>query len=519
MSDAVSSVLTADNPLREGLTSARAAERCVLVIVGATGDLTARKLMPALFSLHCDGLLPRGFSVVGTARRPIADEEFRARMREGVAQFSRYGGAIDTAWDEFAAGLFFQACDETAEGYAQLRARLDDIASQREAGTSRVFYLAIPPSAAPGVVERLGAAGLIHAHGKTAPWTRIIIEKPFGRDLATARALNAEVAQVFAEEQVYRIDHYLGKETVQNILALRFANGLFEPVWNRNYIDHVQITVAETVGVEGRAAYFEEAGILRDIVQNHMLELLALTAMEPPITFDADAVRDEKVKVLSALRLPSRDDIARRIVRAQYGDGSLGAGAVPGYRTEPGVAADSLTETYVALPAYVDSWRWAGVPFYLRAGKRLAKRVTEIAIQFRTVPLQLFAKAGAETPSPSVLSMHIQPNEGITLQFNAKVPGPTIRLQPVNMDFRYGTSFGEATPDAYERLLLDVLIGDSTLFTRRDEVEAAWNYVTAILDGWAAHQPGALPTYAAGTWGPAEADALLASTGHAWRRL
>ena len=519
MSDLLAEMLAKENPLREGLSSARAAERCVLVIVGATGDLTARKLMPALFSLHCDGLLPRGFSVVGTARHPIGDEEFRKRMREGVAQFSRYGGAIDTAWEDFAAGLFFQACDETAEGYAALGARLDVIAAGREAGPNRVYYLAIPPSAAPAVVEHLGAAGLINEGGKAPPWTRIIIEKPFGRDLDTARTLNASVSRVFDEDQVYRIDHYLGKETVQNILALRFANGLFEPVWNRNYIDHVQITVAETVGVEGRAAYFEEAGILRDIVQNHMLELLALTAMEPPITFEADAVRDEKVKVLSALRLPSRDDIARRIVRAQYGSGSLGNSQVPGYREEPGVAADSLSETYVALPAYVDSWRWAGVPFYLRAGKRLAKRVTEIAIQFRTVPLQLFARAGAEIPAPSVLSMHIQPNEGITLQFNAKVPGPTIRLQPVNMDFRYGTSFGEATPDAYERLLLDVLIGDSTLFTRRDEVEAAWTFVTAILDGWNAVRPGALPTYAAGTWGPAESDALLATSGRNWRRL
>ncbi len=518
MSEQVAERDVAPNPLREGLASARAAERCMLVIVGATGDLTVRKLMPALFSLHCDGLLPRGFSVVGTSRHPLTDAEFRERMHEGVAQFSRYGGAIDTAWEDFAAGLFFHACSETPEDYARLATRLDAVAAERDTGSCRVFYLAIPPSAAPGIVGRLGAAGLVHEGGRTAPWTRIIIEKPFGHDIETARALNADVAQVFSEDQVYRIDHYLGKETVQNILALRFANGLFEPVWNRNYIDHVQITVAETVGVEGRAAYFEEAGILRDIVQNHMLQLLALTAMEPPITFGADAVRDEKVKVLSALRLPSREDIAQRIVRAQYAAGSLGRGAVPGYRDEPGVARDSRTETYVALPAYVDSWRWEGVPFYLRAGKRLAKRATEIVIQFRTVPLQLFARAGADPPAPSVLSMHIQPNEGITLQFNAKAPGSVIRLQPVNMDFRYGTSFGEATPDAYERLLLDVLIGDSTLFTRRDEVEAAWSFVTAILEGWQSDTGEPLPTYSAGTWGPAEADTLLAGSGRSWRR-
>jgi glucose-6-phosphate 1-dehydrogenase len=509
-----------ENPLREGLVAPRVADRCTIVIFGATGDLSHRKLMPALFSLFCDGLLPPAFAILGASRREQSDDQFRADMRKSVKEHSRRAELVDQAWDDFAQGLFYQFVDDRAEdGYAALGHRMQEVARARGTGANTVFYLAVPPSAYENILARLGRAALVHPSGTSGPWTRIIVEKPFGHDLASAEDLNKKISGVFREDQIYRIDHYLGKETVQNILVLRFANGVFEPVWNRRYVDHVQITVAESIGVEGRGTYFEEAGILRDIVQNHMLQLLALTAMEPPVAFEADAVRNEKVKVLSALRTMTPAQMAHDVVRGQYGAGSVGGKKVPAYREEPDVSRTSVTETYVALKVYVDSWRWAGVPFFLRAGKRLPKRVTEVAIQFRSVPLQIFARAGADTPEPSVLALRIQPDEGITLKFGAKVPGPTIRIQSVNMDFRYGASFGEEPPEAYERLLLDVLLGDSTLFTRRDEVEAQWDFITCILRSWAERPVASLPLYDAGTWGPEEADEMIAESGRAWRRL
>ncbi|MDI3340134.1 MAG: glucose-6-phosphate dehydrogenase [Sphaerobacter sp.] len=509
---------TVENPLRAGLDAERMPPPCAVVIFGASGDLTRRKLMPALYNLALEGLLPAGFTVVGFARRAMAPSEFRAQIRDAINQFSRRRPVDPGTWEAFEQGItYVQGTFQDVADYARLDQELRRIDRERGTRGNRIFYLATPPTQYETIIDNLGRAGL-NVPAEPGSWTRLIIEKPFGRDYQSAVALNDHLLRIFAEEQIFRIDHYLGKETVQNVLAFRFANGIFEPIWNRNYIDHVQITVAESLGLEGRGDYYDQAGALRDMVQNHMLQLLCVTAMEPPIAFEADAVRDEKVKVLRAIRQIDPKRVNEMTVRGQYGPGWVGGQPVPGYREEPNVAPNSVTETYVALKLFIDNWRWAGVPFYLRTGKRMPRRVTEIAIQFKHVPHPLFRGPAAASMEPNVLAIRIQPDEGISLKIAAKVPGPLIRLRSVNMGFLYGTSFMVESPDAYERLLLDCMLGDSTLFTRRDETEAAWRPITAILKGWAEAPPPRFPNYEAGTWGPREADEFIARDGRAWRQ-
>jgi glucose-6-phosphate 1-dehydrogenase len=484
-----------------------------IVIFGATGDLTARKLLPALFNLMVEGALPERFSVVGYARRGWSDDDFRAAARQAVEQFSRLAPIKPEDWERFAARLsYHRGTFEDAAAFQGLRDRLDRMAQADGTGRNRIYYLAVSPAEAPVVVRQLGAAGLARPEAPGA-WARVVMEKPFGRDVASAQALNQLVNGVFAEDQVYRIDHYLGKETVQNILALRLANGIFEPIWNRRYVEYMQITVAETIGVEHRGAYYEQAGALRDIVQNHMLQLLSLVAMEPPVTFDATAVHNEKVKVLQGTMLPRHVPLERSVVRAQYGPGMVDGGRVAGYCEEEGVSSGSTVETYVALHLNVDTWRWSGVPFFLRTGKGLAKRVTEIAIQFKCPPLSLFRGAGAGDLEPNMLVLRIQPDEGIALRFGAKTPGGRMRITPVVMDFSYNSAFAVESPEAYERLLFDCIIGDTTLFARRDEVEVSWALIQPILDGWEKHGRAGLLSYPAGSWGPPEAEELLTRAG------
>ncbi len=511
------SVVEAPNPFREGLRIKPSLEPCIMVIFGATGDLTHRKLLPALYNLALEVPLPAGFSVVGFARRPYSDEEFRQQALDSINAYSRQKPVNLQVWDSFASGIhYLQSSFNDPAGYERLNNMLNALDQERGTSGNRIFYLSTPPSQYPEIIQRLGAAGL---NKNRKGWTRIIIEKPFGHDLASARELNRQVGKVFKEEQVYRIDHYLGKETVQNILVFRLANGIFEPVWNRRYVDHVQITVAENLGVEGRGAYYEESGAIRDMVQNHMLQLLALVAMEPPIAFDADPVRDEKVKVLHALQPLIGKDVIENTIRAQYGPGWVGGQQVPGYTDEKGVSPTSTTETYVALKLFIDNWRWAGVPFYLRTGKRLPKRVTEIAIQFKQAPLMIFKRSETHGQvEPNVLTLRIQPDEGISLKFGAKVPGTEMQIRAVNMDFFYGSSFVREQPEAYERLILDCMMGDSTLFTRRDEVEAAWTFIQGILDEWKNEPRDTIYTYESGSWGPQVADEFIWHDGRRWRR-
>lgn len=507
------------NPLREGLRALRIPDPNTIVIFGATGDLTQRKLVPALYHLELENFLPASFNIVGFARRPKAHDDFRREMYQAVMLHSRTKPVQEAVWKSFSEGIFYHQSEfEDRAGYVRLAEFLDALDKQRGTAGNRVYYLATPPNYYPAIIDNLGVAGLART---PRGWARLIIEKPFGRDLTTAQALNRTVHQSFEEEQVYRIDHYLGKETVQNILVFRFANGIFEPIWNRRYIDHVQITVAENLGVEGRGGYYETAGVMRDMIQNHVLQLLTLMAMEPPIDFEANAVRDEKVKVLRAVRPIHPEEVDQFTVRGQYSAGVLSGKAVPGYLSEKDVKPDSTTETYVALKLTIDNWRWAGVPVYLRSGKRLPKRTTEIAIYFRAAPLPLFGEQGAQSSAleANILALRIQPDEGITLRFGSKVPGPTVQIRPVNMDFRYGTSFGVQSAEAYERLILDCMLGDSTLFTRRDEVEAAWTFVTRILEGWQQHRQKKLPQYEAGSWGPREAEEFIGRDGRRWRRL
>jgi glucose-6-phosphate 1-dehydrogenase len=510
------------NPLREGLQGERIPPPTTMVIFGASGDLTKRKLVPALYSLARDRLLPPVFNVVGVARRDLDHGVFRQAMRDSTDKYARRRPVEDGLWKTFSDGIFYvNGTFEDPATYERLKKKLAEIDGERDTGGNRVFYLSTPPSEYPIIVKQLGAAGLIN-RDRSGPFTRVIIEKPFGRDLESARSLNKEVHEVLREDQTYRIDHYLGKETVQNILAFRFANGIWEPLWNARYIDHVQLTVAEAIGVEGRGGYFEQAGIVRDMVQNHMFQFLCLSAMEPPVAFEAEAVRDEKLKVLRSLRpLPMEPkEVERFVVRGQYGRGFVNGQEVMGYRDEQGVAKNSTVETYVALKLQIDNWRWAGVPFYLRAGKALPKRVTEIAIHFKRAPHAIFGQAirGRLADEPNVLSIRIQPDEGISLKFFSKVPGPTMELLPVPMEFRYGTSFGAEPPEAYERLILDCLLGDGTLFTRGDEVEASWTWIDRIEKAWKALPPPQFPNYAAGTWGPPEADRLIESDGRVWRK-
>jgi glucose-6-phosphate 1-dehydrogenase len=508
------------NPLRRGLIEDRTGEPCALVIFGASGDLTKRKLMPAIFNLGLSRSLPSGFAVVGVARREKSNEQFRAEMKEGVSQFSRRKPIDPALWQDFERGISYsQGSFDDPSTYKKLREHLESLDKERGTRKNRLYYLAVPPSEFATIIGNLKEAGLVAdpaAERTAGPWTRVIVEKPFGDDLESSRELNDCIASAFAESQVFRIDHYLGKETVQNLLVFRFANSLWEPIWTRQHVDHVQITVAEEIGVEGRGKFFEQIGVTKDIVENHLMQLLCLTAMEPPISLSADAVRDEKVKVLRSLRRMERSMVRESVVRGQYSRGFSKGDEVPGYREEPDVAKDSKVESYVAMKVLIDNWRWGGVPFYVRAGKRLARRVTEIAIQFKKVPHGLF-NAPDGGVSQNVLAVRVQPDEGIALRFTTKEPGNATILRDVAMDFRYGTAFGSNTPEAYERLLLDSMRGDATLFTRRDEVEEQWAFIDPVMDAWR-EQAVAPPTYPAGSWGPEQADDLLARDGRRWRR-
>ena len=489
---------------------------CAMVIFGASGDLTKRKLIPAIHNLATHRLLPQDFAVIGVARTEMSSDDFRSKIREEMSEFAT-GELQDHVVEWLLPRISYVAGEfQDPATFEKLGRCLREADERWGTQGCHLFYLAIPPSQFGPVVQQLGESGLAaEADGR---WRRVVIEKPFGHDLESARALNREILQVLDEEQIYRIDHYLGKETVQNILAFRFANGIFEPIWNRRYVDHVQITVAETVGVEQRGGYYEEAGALRDMVQNHMFQLLALTAMEPPTSFAPDAVRDERVKVLCAIRPLDPRDVLRCAVRGQYGEGHIGEEVkrVPGYRQEPHVNPDSAVETFVALELLVENWRWAGVPFYLRTGKRLPRRVTEVAIQFKSAPFVMFRETPVEQLKPNVLVIRIQPEEGISLRFEGKVPGPTMRLGTVKMDFRYADYFGSTPSTGYETLLYDVMTADSTLFHRTDMVEVGWSVVTPILDVWKALTPRDFPNYPAGTWGPTEAGELI-KDGRKWR--
>ena len=488
---------------------------CSFVLFGATGDLSQRKLIPALFNLWVDQMLPDDFSIVAVIRVPTDRDELLERFREGIAAHSRRQPDDESLETLLSKVEIVIADASNDEGLRPLKERLDGLDQEKGTGGNRLFYLAVPPSAYGSIVRGLGEVGL-QCPGEKGSFSRVVLEKPIGRDLPTARALNREVNEVFDESSVFRIDHYLGKETVQNLLVFRFANAIFEPLWNHKYIDHVQITVAESLGVEGRGGYFEEAGTTRDMLQNHMFQLVCLTAMEPPASLAPDAIRNEKVKVLDALREPSDETIHDLTVRGQYAKGVIDGKEVVGYHDEPGVSPDSRTETYVATELYVDNFRWAGVPFFVRSGKRLAKRVTEIALRFHEVPHRLFPNSKLTN---NTLAIQIQPNEGISLKFEAKEPGTTPLIRPVEMHFDYDSAFSDS-PEAYERLIYDALIGDSTLFIRRDEVEASWDWIDPLHQAWAAEDSRvALPEYTAGTWGPAEAHVMLARSGRKWRRL
>ena len=505
-----------ENVLREGLRLERVPDPSILVLFGATGDLAHRKVVPALYQLWRTNLLPHEFLLLAIGRRPFDSATFRAEIRTSLEKYARLLPLDEAAWKSFSERVEYQRLDfGQADGFDRLAEQLDDLDRAHGTRGNRLFYLATQPSQFAEIVGQLGRVGLDHER-HDGGWRRVVIEKPFGRDHASAQKLNREVAKVFRETQVYRIDHYLGKETVRNLLVFRFGNSLFEPIWNRRYVDHVQITVAESLGIENRGAFYEETGAARDVVQNHLLQLLSLVAMEPPATFHADALRDEKVKVLRAITTEPAE--ARDVVRGQYGPGWVAAAQVAGYREEPDVDPQSETETFVAAKLLIDDWRWSGVPFYVRTGKRLPKRVTEIAIQFREVPHKLFASAGSE-PDPNVLAIRIQPDEGIMLRFGAKVPGLGLDVRSVTMDFTYGSAFSVDSPDAYETLILDALQGDASLFTRADEVEQAWQIVDPIIAAWADAPAPAFPNYSAGSWGPDASDELLAREGRRWRRI
>ncbi len=529
------------NPLTHGTPRALLPRPCVLVIFGAAGDLSWRKLLPAVYNLNVDGVLPSNFAVVGFGIGAQGDPEawIRDRARDGIKRFSRR--ELDEGhWEDFARSIFYiEGSFNDAQAYEQLKAKLDAVDQQFGIPGSRVFYMSVPPQVVQVCVDRLKDAGMVGDPADAHAFTRVIVEKPIGRDLESARQINATLARAFDESQMYRIDHYLGKETVQNLLVLRFANSIFEPLWNQKYIDHVQITVAEEEGLTqrdlhtgeptgSRIGYYEGVGALRDMLQNHMLQVLCLTAMEPPWSLAPDVVRDAKIGVLRCLRPMTDGDVDASVVRAQFIAGDVHGQEVPSYRHEVRefsaarnlpIPAESSTETFVALRLFIDNWRWAGVPFYLRTGKRLPKRSSEVAIQFKDVPQVLFNDHPDVPVEPTVLSLRVQPEEGLSLRLASKLPGPKVRIYPVKMEFNYSSSFGGTTPEAYERLLLDVMAGDATLFMRRDAVEAAWEFVMPILDHWEKSHARFLPEYRAGTWGPLEADRLIESDGREWRTL
>ena len=502
------------NPLREGLTRERVVDPCVFVIFGGTGDLAHKKLMPALYHLHMADLLPRGFAIVGYASGQMSDEDYRESVRQAVKRASSYLVTEGTMWDEFASMISYVS---RSDGLENLKNRLAQIDSQIGAEGNYLFYLAIPPSVFMDTAEGLASAGLARQEPGRG-WRRLVVEKPFGTDLASARELNSALQRSFSEEQIYRIDHYLGKETVQNIMVFRFANEFVEPLLNSKYVDSVQITVAESIGIESRGAFYDRTGALRDILQNHILQILSLVCMEPPVSLDAANVRDEKMKVFSSIRRMDPKEVDDLTVRAQYGSGVLLGEHVRAYREEDEVAPDSTTDTFVAAKLLVDNWRWAGVPFYIRTGKRLAKRVTEVSIHLKAIPRVLFGEAHREEIAPNVIALNIQPDEGISILFEAKAPGLDYRIQPVKMDFRYGSAFGESAPDAYERLLLDAMLGDPSLFSRSDAQEATWEVVQPILDGWQQRRTP-LHSYLPGSWGPRESAEMIQRDGRRWRRL
>lgn len=519
-------------------------EPCTLVIFGGSGDLARRKLVPALYNLLLDGMLPSNYAVLGIGRKPLSDVDFRASLREGLLKYSRQALA-EQQWADFERHLFYLSGSiEDAQSYQDIKTRVEKIEAELALPGHRIFYLAVPPDSFAPACEGLQRAGLVHRPDRSLPFCRVIVEKPIGHDLDSARQINTAIGKVFDESQIFRIDHYLGKETVQNIMVLRFANSIFEPIWNHKYIDHVQITVSEAEGVGTRAAYYEETGAMRDMVQNHLLQLLCLVAMEPPYSLDPDVVRNARIDVLRSLRPITGKNVERFTVRAQYSHGKVPGsrrlfldpineflvrgqyqqdkdpGAeVPGYRHEPGISPDSTTETYVALKLFLDNWRWAEVPFYLRTGKAMLKRATEVAVQFKDIPQILFNANPAARQAPNVLTLRIQPEEGLSLRIISKVPGSKAQTHPVEMNFEYGDAFGVPSPEAYERLLLDVMAGDASLFMRRDAVEASWAWITPILHGWANYGTKWLPEYSAGSWGPVEADRLIQNDGRRWRTL
>jgi glucose-6-phosphate 1-dehydrogenase len=496
-----------ENPLVEGLRLRRSPDPCAIVVFGATGDLSRRKIFPALYALALRRLLPERFGVVGVARTEQTTKQWIADMKQGVREHSRDEFDAEV-WRDLTEGMRYVATDFADDaGQERVVAALGELDDQRGSGGNRLYYLAVPPAAFETIVRELGE------RRSTTGWIRLIVEKPFGHDRASANRLNEILQQHFTEDEIFRIDHYLGKETVQNMLALRFANGIFEPIWNRQFIDHIQITVAESIGIEGRSAFYEQAGVIRDVFQNHLLQLVALTAMEPPIDFTADSVRNEKVKVLRSLHTPG----PKSVVRGQYGRGFVEGAEVPGYREEPGVAGDSATDTYIAAKLYVDNWRWADTPFYVRAGKRLPRRETTIAIQFQRAPHPPFAEIAGEGLRPNVLLIHVQPDEGVSLAVGAKVPGAGMNIRTVHMDFLYGGAFRTGLPEAYERLILDAMLGDATLFTRSDEVDEQWALVDAVVAAWKRDRPS-FPNYPAGTWGPSSAGDLIKRDGRSWRR-
>jgi len=492
-------------PVAAGSGSERPPDPCVLVIFGASGDLTHRKLIPALYALEYRGLLPKNFAVVGVARSENTTEVWREQMRKAVSEFGR-DEMHEDVWKRLASGMHYVTTDFSLEGgESDVLELLEQLDKERGTEGNRVYYLAVPPNAIRTVVDKIGE------RPRAKGWVRLIVEKPFGHDFASAKAMNEDIVTHFAENEIFRIDHYLGKETVQNMLAFRFANGIFEPIWNRRYIDNVQITVAESLGIEDRASFYESAGAIRDVVQNHLLQLLAITAMEPPADFEADAVRNEKVKVVRAIPPPD----PAYVVRGQYGPGEIDGQKVPGYRQEHGVAAKSETETYVALKAYVDNWRWAGTPFYLRTGKRLPSRSTTVVALFRPAPHPPFLEIAGAGLRPNVLIIHIQPDEGISLRIGVKVPGQGMTIQPVHLDFQYDQAFHIQLPEAYEKLILDAMLGDATLFTRIDEVEAQWSYVDSVVAQWQREKTD-FPNYAAGSAGPESAAAMMARDNRVW---